>query len=522
MEHCAMSLLKAGDLLTLVGWQRQFPADLMRAQITVTLAIAWGTVLAMRFADALTMLDSIERDADNKGADAEHVRWECIALRSALAALQDDPQRALMLAQSYLGRRSRDLWTTNAVSNVARFGHWKAGNLDALHATPWIPDSIAEDHRSVFSTVYRLCLLGHVEMQQLHFPLAERRFNEAMALAEQHSGPHSIAAAMCAPMIAQLRYEQGRLDEAEAMLVELMPVIELAVFLDSVLISYRILIRIAVARGNFVHAYALLDAAQALAQERRWNRLLAAGLAERTRLNLLEGRLAEAGACVSELLQLANPGAGASTVVSLEIENYRDLGAACLAIRRQQTQEAVDILSGALARLEQLHGSYLALRLRTILALAWLNAGERDRALEIFHEVATVAAPAGVCQSILDQGAEIGPLLKLARESARSRTSAKAQEIASWLDRLLDSWRAQHEPTSEVRRESEADRLSSRERGIVELIAQGQSNKEIARTLGITPETVKSHVKSIFTKLAVDKRAQAVARAQALGLVKHG
>ena len=57
--------------------------------------------------------------------------------------------------------------------------------------------------------------------------------------------------------------------------------------------------------------------------------------------------------------------------------------------------------------------------------------------------------------------------------------------------------------------------------GIVALIAQGQSNKEIARTLGITPETVKSHLKSIFTKLEVEKRAQAVSRAQALGLVKH-
>jgi LuxR family maltose regulon positive regulatory protein len=48
-----------------------------------------------------------------------------------------------------------------------------------------------------------------------------------------------------------------------------------------------------------------------------------------------------------------------------------------------------------------------------------------------------------------------------------------------------------------------AEALSARERNVLELIGQGQSNKEIARDLGITPETVKSHVKNIFAKLAV-------------------
>ena len=64
-----------------------------------------------------------------------------------------------------------------------------------------------------------------------------------------------------------------------------------------------------------------------------------------------------------------------------------------------------------------------------------------------------------------------------------------------------------------------ADPLSARESDILKLIAQGQSNKEIARSLAIAPETVKSHVKHIFIKLAVEKRAQAVSRAQSLGLV---
>ncbi len=60
--------------------------------------------------------------------------------------------------------------------------------------------------------------------------------------------------------------------------------------------------------------------------------------------------------------------------------------------------------------------------------------------------------------------------------------------------------------------------LSPRERSVLELIGQGQSNKEIARALSIAPETVKSHVKNIFAKLGVQRRAQAVYRAQSLGL----
>jgi len=67
--------------------------------------------------------------------------------------------------------------------------------------------------------------------------------------------------------------------------------------------------------------------------------------------------------------------------------------------------------------------------------------------------------------------------------------------------------------------ESALAALSAREVEILNLIAQGRSNKEIARVLSIAPETIKSHLKHIFTKLKVERRAQAVSRAQGLGLV---
>ena len=59
--------------------------------------------------------------------------------------------------------------------------------------------------------------------------------------------------------------------------------------------------------------------------------------------------------------------------------------------------------------------------------------------------------------------------------------------------------------------------LTAREIEILALISQGFTNKNIARTLKISPETVKSHIKRIFLKLAVSTRAAAVSRTALMG-----
>jgi DNA-binding CsgD family transcriptional regulator len=63
------------------------------------------------------------------------------------------------------------------------------------------------------------------------------------------------------------------------------------------------------------------------------------------------------------------------------------------------------------------------------------------------------------------------------------------------------------------------ERLSARECAVLALIAKGQSNKRVAQTLKITPETVKSHVKRTFIKLGTKTRAEAVSRATELGFL---
>ena len=61
--------------------------------------------------------------------------------------------------------------------------------------------------------------------------------------------------------------------------------------------------------------------------------------------------------------------------------------------------------------------------------------------------------------------------------------------------------------------------LTSREREVLALLAQGLANKAIAPRLGISEHTVKAHVASIFGKLGAGTRAEAVVTAARLGIL---
>ena len=84
---------------------------------------------------------------------------------------------------------------------------------------------------------------------------------------------------------------------------------------------------------------------------------------------------------------------------------------------------------------------------------------------------------------------------------------------------LLDRLRKEKVPSVE-QVESEDAGLTPREVELLELFAKGESYKEAARSLGISPLTVGNHVKSIYRKLAVHSRGEAVYEAMKTGQLK--
>ena len=113
-----------------------------------------------------------------------------------------------------------------------------------------------------------------------------------------------------------------------------------------------------------------------------------------------------------------------------------------------------------------------------------------------------------------------GASFRSCRRRETSACSTKTEEALKFVNGLLERLRERARETRKPAVARPRDELTARERSIVEFIARGRSNKEIARELGVAPETIKTHLKRIFQKLSAELRTQAVVRAQSLGMLK--
>jgi len=115
------------------------------------------------------------------------------------------------------------------------------------------------------------------------------------------------------------------------------------------------------------------------------------------------------------------------------------------------------------------------------------------------------------------------PFLPIASEALRTRLGHEAFEAAQAQGRALSFPQtaaligdaldavAQGDAAKKLSHEKASTLLSPREKDVLRLVAEGLTNKEIARRLILSEHTVKSHVTSLFNKLGADSRAHAVA-----------
>jgi LuxR family maltose regulon positive regulatory protein len=307
------------------------------------------------------------------------------------------------------------------------------------------------------------------------------------------------------------------LDEAEALLIDRVPLINAGTMLECVLSTYFVMARVAVHRRNRERAHSLLQWAENHGNTRGWGRLSAAAVLERARLYVDEGRIDQCAECLDRLAGLAAEYPAPTNCAWSDIHRYAELARAYIVMAEERFDEAISILSGVRRALESVQNLHLALRIEARLAIVRFRAKQASEATACFRGIVARFARADIYYTLLDEGAELGPLL--AAYQKEMERAGSSPELMPYVSKLMKFWRSCYQPEPKQTPTSAlAESLSVRESDILKLIAEGLSNKEIGRSLAITPETVKSHVKHIFVKLNVEKRAQAVSRAQMLGL----
>jgi LuxR family transcriptional regulator, maltose regulon positive regulatory protein len=215
-------------------------------------------------------------------------------------------------------------------------------------------------------------------------------------------------------------------------------------------------------------------------------------LAERTRLTSDTSVIAGA---VQRLAELARANPAPTSCSRSDIQRYAALAAGRLAIAQGRPQVALTQLQSMTQEAAGRQRHDLALWGDMVRAAALWASDKEKEGLCLLGDVARRARRGGMQRCLLDQVNLLPPV---------------AQEHLGRFG--IDTRR----PSSGARRDAV---LTLRETEVLRLIAAGMSNKEIARTLGLRPETVKTYLKSAFARLSVRGRVQAVMKAQSLGLL---
>jgi LuxR family maltose regulon positive regulatory protein len=281
------------------------------------------------------------------------------------------------------------------------------------------------------------------------------------------------------------------------------------------ILGYSALARLQQAHGNSREALATLDTLEHLAEQRHFPpHLMPQVAAVRAQLELAQGNLTAA-------IHWAD-----TSGLSAEDEDlsYPREGE-CLALARVRIaqarvdpagpflQKALHLLDRLLREAEAKARKGSVLEILVLRALALEAQGDRTSALSILERALVLAAPEGYIRLFVDEGP---PMLALLRQA---HACSRVPDYVATLLRVFGEQNVSDVSLSSARPGMLVEPLTEREREVLHLLLEGASNREIARRLVLSVNTVKRHVYNLCGKLGVQSRAHAIVRARTLNLL---
>jgi LuxR family maltose regulon positive regulatory protein len=546
LEQHSAAMLYRGETALLRRWLEKLPGNLIRSNPRLCIANAWTRFLSpprsLELAEqwlVATEQALSQKSPSSELAGRDSVEGQILTLRALIAGNRaDDLEVAIDLAHQALERLPED---TPELRGALVYGmgqaHLLLGNQDTADAAFAQARHIGEASSSPFLAIAATSSQVAVARARGQLRKAVAICREALRTlvepAEQAGWPLTAGESIYG-FLGSILLEWNDLEAAEQSLARAFRQIELS-GIPSVLVEWEA--RLRRAQGNLASALETIERVEQLHpafapifaavrawlwlveaeddpsyldEASRWARDYADELAneERAQPRILFGvpydaeRLILVRILIAQHRMLRGAAQGGHPP---DVDDLRNL--LQFLDRQIRVTEAAGwtgtlielLILQALARQEQAPG----------------HRGDASQALTSLERALTLAEPAGYFRIFLDEGAPMGRLLEQA--VARGIAPSYAQRLLAALDATEPGEAGEGPPVPHPQRLVEP--LSKRELEVLRLLATELPGPEIAQNLVISVTTFRSHTRSIYGKLDVHSRYEAVARARELGLL---
>jgi LuxR family maltose regulon positive regulatory protein len=518
----ALVMMDHGELRTMARWLDALPEETMRSQPWLCIAQAWplsyagqGDAVEPLLQDAeQALMDRAEGDEGERRRIAGHLA----AIRAYVEGGRGNLSRAAELAREALaclpGEDSMARgWAAYHLGFMLRMKGDLQVAAQALDEATATGQAVGDSHIAVLA----LGELGVLRMQQGRLSEAAANYRNALALADDYARRSGRRLPATGYVITRLSGVLREWNAVEAAIQHARDGLELCQQwqqADALLEAYLHLARALQAARDVDGARQALQGAMQVARETSpWFTMYAE--AQAMRMGLAE-RAMDTDATVRMAQWAEKTGLSADDELGFQYElMYRML--ARILIDQGELDKGLWLLARLLSVVELAGAEGYALEILVLQAMALETHGRNDQALAALERALILGEPEGYVRTFIDEGPQMGRLLR----------RAVVQGIAvDYADKLLSALEegatkaAAPLSGSKGARSPVVEPLSPREAEVLRLLTTPLSHAGMAEELVVSVNTVRSHVKSIYGKLGVHSRMEAVERARELDLLE--
>jgi LuxR family maltose regulon positive regulatory protein len=498
MESRKMPVHLRGTATTILDWLESLPDTVRNARP----ALWWKQAALLLVIGQPTGVEEILQATEAAlalaalpGATLDETTRDLIgriaAARANVAQLHFETETILIQARLALEYLHPDNLSdrSSATRMIGAAYYWKENWVEADRAYSEAL-SLSQAAGDITNTISASIGLGQLQDNQNQLHLAAETYQNVLQLIGDHSPPNAVSALLG---LAQIFYQWNDLDTAEQYAEQgLQLAQQYTQIIDRIIMSELHLVLIKLARRDVTGAAQIVSQVVQTSSQKNYTFRLPNIAFFQTWILLHQGNLAAAA--------------------QLTRQNDIPLMRARVLIRQGEPSAALEVMEPLCQKAKG--WARRLLDVMTVQSVALFANSEKDKAVEMLGKVLALAEPGGYIRIFLDEGALMAQLLLEA---------ASRGIMPGYVAKLLAAFEADKQKSENKPDQHPAgplvEPLSQRELKILQLIAQGLSNREIGERLFLALDTIKGHNRNLFDKLQVQSRTEAVARAHELGLI---